>query len=239
MNIAVCEDCQTDSSALCDSLREYCDNHSYCADISVFSTGEALLRAFTPGSFTILFLDIFLPGCSGMDVAKSIRGIDRDCIIVFVTTSLDFAMEGFGVSAAGYVVKPVDREKIANVMYACRFALDRSSRIIELPISGMSVRVSVADLIYVEICNKEAVLYMKRGRLTTRFPLDQMENKLGGSPFLRCHRSFIINMNHVDDILDHDFLMCNGDVVPMRKNGRKEIKMAVAVFVAGSASEVV
>ena len=238
MNIAVLEDNPADRSALCAYIGTYCRERSFAARIESFATGEALLRAFTAGAFGLLFLDVFLPGMSGVDAARKIREADRDCMMVFITESPDFAMEGFMVQAAGYVVKPINQAKMSNAMHACRFVFEQNSRAIELPVSGEDVLISVADLIYVEVFDKEAVFHMKRGNLKTRLPLETVEKRLGGVPFLRCNRSYIVNMNYVDDMLDDDFLMRNGDLVPIRKNNRKQIRMAVANFTARSPIEV-
>lgn len=238
MNIAVCEDTQADREALCAYIRDYCSEHAYKCKISVYETGEPLLEAFSPGAFNLLFLDIFMPGISGVEVAQKIRETDPDCLLVFITTSADFAMDGFLVQASGYVVKPISRAKMAGVMHACRYEFEKNSRAIEIPQSGGNVLVSVADLLYVEVFGKKSVFHMKRGNITSRMPLETVESLLGGVPFLRCHRSYIINMNHVDDAREDDFLMNNGDAVPIRINGKNAVKMAMASYIARSPLEV-
>ena len=234
MNIAVCEDNAAEADTLCALVRDYCIRHSYEGRVEAFTSAEALMRAFCPGSFDLIFLDIFLPGLSGMDAARKIRETDRDCMLVFSTFSEDFAMEGFLVHAAGYILKPLSPGKIDDAMYTCRHLFAQNSRLIEIPGGDGCIRLSVSDLYYAEIYGKEAVFHMKRGRISARLPLDELETRLGGSPFLRCHRSYIVNMNYVDDMRDHDFVMRNGDVVPIRMNGRKQVRMAMARFAAGS-----
>ena len=238
MNIAVCEDESVDSGKLCDYLRNHCDKHSYDCKIISFETGEALLGAALPGAFDIYFLDVFLPGISGVDAARKIRESDKDCLLVFVTVSLDFMQEGFEVSASGYVEKPIDQEKMSRVIHNCRAAFERNSRMIEIPYEGKPLMISTADLLYVEVYNKESVFHMKRGIIKARLPLGAASERLGGAPFLRCHRSYIVNMNYVEDIREEDFVMRGGDVVRMRKNGRKEVRMAMAEFIASPPFEV-
>ena len=232
MNIAVCEDLSADSGKLCNYIRNYCDTHRYDAKISSFETGEALLEASAPGAFDIYFLDIYLPGMSGVDVARKIREADKDCFLVFVTISRDFMPEGFEVLAAGYVEKPIDPERMSRVMHNCRMIFERNSRTIDIPYKGEPLMISVADLVYVEVFNKECIFHMKRGIIKTRLTLDAAAELLGDAPFLRCHRSYIINMNYVEDVLEEDFVMFGGDMVPIRKNGRKEVRMAMAKFIA-------
>jgi len=237
MNIAVCEDISADSGVLCDMISDYCKTHCYDSAMSSFKTGEALLAAVTPGAFDIYFLDIYLPGISGVEVARKIREIDKDCFLVFVTISKDFMAEGFEVSASSYIVKPITREAIELAMHNCRMVFERSSRMIDIPYEGKSLMVSLADLYYVEVYDKESVFHMKRGKIKTRLSLKSVSERLGGSPFLRCHRSYIINMNYVEDMREENFVMRNGDLVPIRKNGRKEVRLAIAEFIASSPQE--
>ena len=238
MNIAVCEDNASDSDILCAYIGDYCRKHCYEGNLSVFGTGEALLDAFSPGRFDLVFMDIYLPGLSGVETAGKIREKDHDVMLVFITVSRDFTAEGFELQASGYVVKPIDRINMDKALHMCRGQFEKNGRIVEIPVSGGNLAVSIADLLYVEINNKEAVFHMKRGKVKSRISLDGLEARLGGEPFLRCHRSYIINMNYVDDMKENDFLMRNGDIVPIRVNGRKEVRMAMARFVAGAPAEV-
>ena len=238
MNIAVCEDTRADRDALCAYIQGYCGEHCYQCEISAYETGGALLAAFPSGAFDLIFLDIYMPGVSGVETAQKIREADRDCMLVFVTTSEDFAMEGFLVQASGYVVKPISREKMAGVMHACRHVFEKNSRTIEIPQAGGNLLLSIADLYYVEVYRKESVFHMKRGKVTARLPLETVEARLGGSPFLRCHRSYIVNMNYVEGMREEGFLMRGGDAVPIRVNGGKEVRMAFAGFTARSPMEV-
>ena len=238
MNIAVCEDKVSDRDTLCAYIRNYCDKNCYEGKISVFETGEALLGAFSPGAFDLVFMDIYLPGLSGVAAAEKMREADRDFMLVFITISSDFTAEGFEVQALGYVVKPIDREKMDRALYMCRGRFEKNSRTIEIPMSGGNLTISIADLLYVEIYDKDAIFHMKKGVIKSRIPLDELEARLGGEPFLRCHRSYIINMNYVDDMTDNGFLMRNKDIVPMRTNGSKAVRMAMAAFIAGTPLEV-
>jgi DNA-binding LytR/AlgR family response regulator len=237
MNIAVLEDRPADREALTAFIRAYCREHCFAADIRCFGTGEDLLAAAAPGAFDLLFLDIFLPGLSGVETAQKLRAADKDCLLVFITDSPDFTMEGFMVQAAGYVVKPLSEQKMHGVMHACRFVFERNSRAIELPLGGENILLALAGLLYVEVQGKETVFHMQQGRIKARLPLEEVAARLRGAPFLRCNRSYIVNMNYVDDMREDDFLMRNGDLVPIRKNNRREIKMAMAKYTAGAPLE--
>jgi DNA-binding LytR/AlgR family response regulator len=240
MRIAICED-RADDLAL---LRKYIEDHfarmGYAGEILSFDTGEALLSDFAPDAFDVIFMDIYLPNFSGMETARLIRKADPDCLLFFVTTSTDHALEGFELRATNYLVKPINEEKIDNALYACRDAMARKGRVIEFPVGQDSIlTLPAAHILYVEVYKHHSRFHLHGLVHDVRISLDDVEQTLGGAPFFRCHRSYLINMNHVDKISEKDFLMKNGDTVPMRVNGRNEVKTAIANFMAGrSAREV-
>ena len=239
MRIAVCEDDPSERAALCSYIESYCDRHRYHGEITTFESGEALLEVFAPGAFDLYFLDIYLPGLSGMEAARKIRKSDRDCLFIFTTNSVNHTMDGFMINASGYVVKPLKREQMDAAMHMCRQTFERSSRTIPVTVAGRDQHIRVADILFVEVFDKDTVFHMKKGKLSTRMPLDEIGSRLGGTPFLRCHRSFIVNMNQVADLRDDGFLMLNGDEVPIRIKGRKEVRIAMANFLAGELPEVI
>ncbi|MDR3070772.1 MAG: LytTR family DNA-binding domain-containing protein [Propionibacteriaceae bacterium] len=239
VRIAIVEDSVLELDALANYLEGYCSDRGIAAEIALFTTGEALLEAASGRDFDLLFLDIFLPGISGVELARHLRERDQNALIIFTTVSPDFQSEGFDVWASGYIVKPATPEKLARAMHACRFLLERASRVVKIPDSGgADIQVPAADLVYAEVYYKRTVLHTTRGEFTTRVPLTLLEERLGGTPFLRCNRSFIVNMSHVDDVLSDDLLMRNGDRVPIRQRGRREVKLALTRFIAGSAAGV-
>ena len=234
MNIAICEDHVNDKIFLYNTIENYLSRMGYTGKICSFETGEALLSAFSRSAFDIIFLDIFLPGISGVDVARKIRAVDQTCLLLFTTVSLDHAMDGFEVQASGYVVKPIDQEKMDKAMYMCREVLARSSRAIEIPAGrDGNLALPVSNIQYIEVFGKSSLFHLHGGVFEARLSLDEIEQTLEGCPFLRCHRSYLVNMNHVREIGADGFVMENGDLVPMRKNGRREVKLAFSRFMAG------
>ena len=207
MKIAVCEDNAEDRMLICGYIRDYMSRHSYDAEIASFADGEALLKAFPSECFTLLFLDIFLPGISGIDTARKIREMDQHCKLMFITTSPDYMAESFTVQTSDYVVKPIKRESMDRTMTVFYDAFEKSSRKIEVPVGrGGNVGLALAKIEYIEAFGKLTVFYMHDSVVETQLTISEVEELLGGEPFLRCHRSYIVNMNHVKDIGSDSFL---------------------------------
>ena len=217
MNIAVCEDLQKDADELCTLIRQYCLENQLTAGISFFSSGEALLEKYEPEKYQILFLDILMDGTDGMETARKIRQIDNGVTIIFVTVSKEFAVESYMVDAAFYIVKPLDYGSLCLAMERCRNLLQQYAKSISVAESRHMVTVRLRDILYLESQRNDCVLYTCNGEIRTRAKLSELEVELGGWPFLRCHRSFIVNLNWLENMLDKDFVLRSGAKIPISR----------------------
>jgi len=229
MNVAVCEDNASDAAEICDYLSAHFNNNGYIGDIRVFENGEALLAAFAPGAFDVIFLDIFMNGISGMETAKKLRVTDRNFALVFITNSRQHSMEAFALRACAYVPKPIEPESMEIAFMQCQDVFRQNARFIEVTVDRQNVKIPLINIFYIEVYDKDALFHTTIGVLKTRVSLETIEPKLGGM-FLRCHRSYIVNMNHMAKIGKQDILLKNGDSVPMRQRGRLEIRAAYGGF---------
>lgn len=232
MNIAICDDNAADSAEIRAYLKEHLEKNCFVSDIHIFESGEALIKAFYPGAFDAVFLDIYMGGMTGVETAHIIRRQDPYCVMVFITTSPDHMPEGFSLRAASYVVKPITRKSMDTAFLQCRNIFLKNARFIEVSTGNQNIRIPLTKIIYVEVLDKIAFFHTPVGTIKTYMPLDAIEKQMGGSPFLRCHRSYLVNMNYVTDIMEYDFLMHGGTKIPLRKNGRKQIKSAINLFLS-------
>lgn len=230
MNIAVCEDNAADCQKICDYIKRHCDKNCFVCEIRTFDSGEALLSAFEPGAYNAIFLDIYMGELTGMETARQIRRLDDVCALVFITVSKEHALESYSVRAASFVVKPIEEEAMDTALLQCHSIFLKNARYIEVMSDRQTVKVPLSKISYVEVLDKDSLFHTDEGIIKTHMPLNEIEKALGGSPFLRCHRACLVNMNHVNRVCERNILMKSGAEVPMRYKGRTEIKMAMAEF---------
>ena len=106
MNIAIVDDLASDRLQLIGKLQTYMQQARIPFTLYEFDSGEAFLEAFSPGRFSIVFLDIYMGGMTGMAVAHAIREQDFDCRLIFLTQSEEYLREGYSVNAVHYLIKP-------------------------------------------------------------------------------------------------------------------------------------
>ncbi|KAF5082184.1 MAG: hypothetical protein BI182_06970 [Acetobacterium sp. MES1] len=228
--IAVCEDEQEHQERIEWYLKEYSAINCCDFEIAFFSTAVDFWAHYQPESFCIVFLDIYLEEGNGIEIGKQLRNVGEDCQMVFITSSRDFAIEGFELKAQHYIVKPITKEKIFEALDRCLVVLSKELQVIRVPNGKLEVAVRLKDIIYVEVFNKISVIHTENEEIKTYLPLSQLENMLGGRPFLRCHRCSIINMNHVEDYTTTDFIMNNGDRVGITRSNSVAVRQRYLDF---------
>lgn len=226
MNIAVCEDTKTERDSLCLHIERYFRERSCPVEISVYENGAAFLAVFTPEKYQAVFLDIYMPGLTGVEIAKKIRETDDVCAIVFTTVSKEHALDGYGVRAIHYLLKPVQYDELKTALDTCHDLFAESMRYIEVLANRLTVKVLLRDILFIEVYQNACLLHTVRGDVKAYCTLAEIEEKLGGEPFLRCHRTHIVNMNYIDDIQGDEFLLKDGWRAPIRKAGKGAVKQA-------------
>lgn len=117
VRIAICEDNRQDAEALEGLLAEQRDRFPEGLQIERFPSGEALIAAYQSGErFELILLDIYMAEMSGVDAARTLRLLDPEAQLAFLTTSPDFALEAIGLEALHYLVKPVTRQKLDELL---------------------------------------------------------------------------------------------------------------------------
>ncbi len=117
-HIAVCDDLQRDREEICLVLKEELEAFDADARFIKFGSGNALLKAWEKKKidFHIVFLDIFMEGLDGIETARRLRASGYKEAIIFLTTTQDFAIEGYEVDAAGYLLKPLEKIKLRQLL---------------------------------------------------------------------------------------------------------------------------
>lgn len=148
MHLAIVDDLESDLRSL-KQLLDRCLNPLHTIyDISLFTSGEQFLSSFQPKRYDMIFLDNQMHGLSGMDVARSVRCQDSLVPIIFITVEESYALEGYSVQAADYILKPVDEARLFATINRLMDS-HKIQHIIEIKESRIVRRLLVDDILYV------------------------------------------------------------------------------------------
>jgi Response regulator of the LytR/AlgR family len=170
--------------------------------------------------YDVLFLDINLPGTNGVELAHKIQELPKRPNVIFITAYENFALDAFAVNAVDYILKPVSKPRLKQAIDKL-LAKEQETRPIQpqkaAPTPAEQEAVSISriiaenkdrmvlvdvDKIYYAFVKRDMV-YIKTydEEMLTRFTLKELEAKLGGKIFFRSHRSYIVNIHKVKEIL--------------------------------------
>lgn len=197
---------------------------TYAAFQSPFELLTEIEKGIRPD---ILFLDVVMPGQNGLDVAKEIRQYDTNMKIIFLTSSPEFAVESYTVGAYFYQLKPIWEESFFRLMDSVLSECEKKKKnsLILRSKDGIT-RVNLQQLEYCEVLGRKLLFHLENGAvLESAGSLDDLAGQLMQySNFFRPHRSFLVNMEYIQNISSRSIKMVNDAVIPIPHGKCSEIK---------------
>ena len=230
MRIAVCDDGAVYRAAISQAVDEWQGrNPAVAVSLSAYASSEDLLEALTGGShFDLYFLDIEIPDeISGLQLAERIRALDAYTPIVFISNYDQYARAGYQVNALRYLCKPLRSGQIFECLdIACRQWMTRRAGSLVLPCGQGQVVLRPEHILYVEARDHFLVFHLADSAqpLPLRMTLGGLRQRLPGGLLLQCHRSFLVNLNHVEGVEGNDFHMKDRTLVPISSANAARIR---------------
>ena len=197
---------------------------TYAAFQSPFELLTEIEKGIRPD---ILFLDVVMPGQNGMDVAKEIRQYDTNMKIIFLTSSPEFAVESYSVGAYFYQLKPIWEGSFFRLMDAVLAECEKKKKnsLILRSKDGIT-RIDLQQLEYCEVLGRKLLFHLENGAvLESAGSLDDLAGQLmQHSNFFRPHRSFLVNMEYIQNISSRSIKMVNDAEIPIPHGKCSEIK---------------
>lgn len=224
MKIAVVDDFQKDRDTLAFWIEEYMKEKKVDGTLISYPGGEELLEDFSSGKFQAVFLDIYMNGINGMETARRIRKMDQECLIVFSTSSEQYAVQGYSVQAFHYLLKPCQKEQVWDVMELMNSRLFQGMRYIEVKEERIQKRILVRSIESAELIGHYIWIQTPEQEVKTRMKMQSFLDLLDDRRFLECYRNIVINMDQVEKVDDDSFWMKNGKQVPIQPSRIKQVK---------------
>lgn len=213
-------------------LQKYAKTHQLSFDIVHFFTEEELLACDGLKEFKIFFLDIFIDGVDkGLFAARSLREKHPDALVVFWTVSSDYAIESYRVRAFDYLLKPCTLEQIEETMDLCLKRIELKKQTIQVKESRLYIDIPLDNIIYTDYHNHYIHIHTNVRTVKSYMRFSDFSKLLLIYPqFLHCYRNCIINMNYVKQMKENDFLMENGDCIPISRKDKPQIRQTFADY---------
>lgn len=232
VRIAICDDEERYRIELKTILNKLLINADL--NIDTFDDGNILADAFAASPYDLVFLDIEMPAVDGITLAKKIRAKSENVFIVFLTSHIEYALEGYEVNALRYLTKPVDIEKLKEVI---RYVQEKqgSSRQIIIKEDGEEILIDINDVIYMESMNQNVRIVTAKGEHVIRYNIGDFEEQLKNDGFFRIHRGYLISLSKVKKLSGNDVILDGGETLPVSRSNVKPLKEALYTYVEGTA----
>lgn len=225
--IAVCEDETNMMTTICSLCEDILKEQKIEYRLTPYSSAEALEADLSTAQehFDLLLLDIQLTGMTGMDFAKKIRLQGNRVSIIFITSCLDYLQQGYSVQPINYLLKPVDRNSLAEAL-ATDWKLNHSPKTVLLRSGTRTLNISLYDIQYIESLNHSIILHLQDEDPVFPLSLSDVMKELPMDTFSRCHNSFLVNMSQIAEITRTWILLQNGKELPIGRQYYKDFQTA-------------
>lgn len=233
MRIGIVEDELEAAKNLQDAITKWGQETKTIVTMTVYGTGEEFLAAYKK-QFDLIYLDIQMPGISGLETAEKLRELDSKVFLIFLTNMAQFAIDGYKYSAQDYFVKPFSYYALKMRMDRIRETLLRNQDVnVVIPMTSGMVNISAKKLFYIESDGHDTIFHTANGTYTTRDKsMKQLEKELYPYNFRRCNVSYLVNLKHCAGIHENDLFIA-GDVLAISRAKRKQFMYEMSQYLSG------
>lgn len=225
LRIGICDDETVDLDQVLSLLYEY-DRERRFQTMTFFSAGK-LFEENDAHPFDIVILDIEMEPPTGFEIAKKLIGLPNPPTIIFVTKSNAYAMKGYGV-AIRYLQKPITKADFTEAMDAA--IMDASAHRLTFEMDGSLVALYIRDICYVEVFGHYSIIHTHTKDYRIRSTLKEIAAKLPRQYFAAPHKSYVVNLEHIQSATATEIQMDSGSVVPISRSKAQDFNCALYAF---------
>jgi len=232
LKVAICDDDSRDLLQIASLLESYRrDRKAELSYVSFQNTIE-LLSSMDNRDYDLLLLDMLMPGINGMQVAREIRERNSQIQMVFLTSSPEYAVESFSVRAYHYLLKPPSEEKLFPILDRLMDDLRKPEDALHIKTQSSVFSLPYGKIEYIEVSAKKLYFYLTDGdtRKVTGKLADFEHALLKKSSFIKVHRSYIVNLQWVQELRQGELVTVSGRRVPVSRAAYPQVRTAYMQF---------
>lgn len=225
MKIAVCDD----ENKIVEEIASYIKKDFSASEVKAYSDGEAFLAASEERP-EVLLLDIDMPGISGMEVAATLTREKVSTLIVFVTAHDELVYDSFKYHPFAFVRKKFLEEELKTVLSDCEKQLESRNKNFVFHNASKLVTLSQSDILYFEGQANYLAIHTTSDEYKMRSTMAGVEKELENSDFLRIHKGFLVNLEHIRVLKTEELELDNGTVLPIGKSYSEAAKKSILKY---------
>lgn len=232
--------------AICDNQTEYCalvekqllDEFGTSISVTAYGSAEELIEDYSLGKgrniADILLINMELGERSGIDAARKLQEKYKNLKVIFMAQKVEAAEEIFRANPSDFLLKPIKKKKLLEaVSKVIRQVEDEDDAYFVVAFKGNIFKLKARDILFFESEKRTAILHGRKERWTLYRKLDDIQKELPDY-FLRCHQSYLVNMNEIKSLKPLCVELYEGDIIPISRPKYKETREKFLDFLGKS-----
>lgn len=232
LSVLICDDDTQMLAAIKSEVERIFSVSETKAKIYTFSdAGQISSQILSSCDIALLDIDFEREAYNGMDVARRLRGVRKDAIIIFVTNFIEYAPEGYEVQAFRYILKKDLETDLEGYIQQALEHLQATKETMKIQVNGEIIDLPLDQTLYFEVQQHNVTVYVQKddaGRSVKTYSfyasLSELEQRLEPQGFLRIHKSYLVNMKHLKKFQCREAMLDNGTVLRVGEKSYAEKK---------------
>lgn len=227
LSCVVCDDVRKEAEFTKERILKAYKNSNFTCEVSIYTKGTHLMSIIESNrNIHLLILDVEMPDISGIELAKSLKKLDKHCVIIFLTSHNEYAIDGYELGVFRFIPKDRVDEMLERALLDAAEKITHDFRKTFLIQHQNSIeKIFYDDINYITKDGKNSVIHLtSKQTLTVRKTLSDIFNELNSTEFIFIDRGCIANMDNVWKVDKKNWICSNGTVLAMSGTVRTTIK---------------
>ena len=230
LKVVICDDDKSILNNVANIVENKITERQVACDIQAINDARILLEELKKNSIDILFLDIDMPYYSGMDIALYISENNLSTILIFITSHDELVFKTFAYKPFGFIRKTHLDEEIDELVDRLSKELEFRKQELVIAKAGEIVKIPLNEISYIESEGNYLIIRTGEEIIRHRETMTNMENELKGKDFIRCHKGYLVNVNHIEKMKMSELVVkCGNDdaILPVGRSYEKDVKKKI------------
>jgi two-component system response regulator LytT len=233
LKIAICDDDSIFRSILEQMINKALETANHEIELQSYDDGDQLLKYLEtdPTGIDILFLDVMLGAGSGLDYGQILRDRHPQVQTIYMSADANYSLDVFDLEPVYFLHKPIDLDRLNRALdLAIRRVEDRGSSHLKVGNRGHQFNILFSEIIFIESERRIIIVHRKGSPYRFYGQLDDIE-KMVPDYFIRCHQSYLVNMNFIQAVVNGRFVLNNGRIIPIAQKRRTASRSRFQEFI--------
>jgi len=233
VRIAICDDEKICRDSIAGYIAQF-DADGLEMTVTEFGSGEEIIRAYESGqTYDVVFLDVEMPGASGVDAGRTIRETDAGALLIFVTGHTKYVPEAFRLQSFQFLVKPLEQKVFIKEFTRAVQTYKKMKSKYKIVCKGNEITLEIKDIIHIETSGRHLKAVTANAAYEYWGNISAEEKRFAPCDFVRCHRAYLVNMHYIRNLNKNLFVLSNGGEIPISKQLKNQTVERYNKFISG------